>query len=194
MGSADQQSEQVRHRRQGPGRFVAPVTKQMRSGHENLSASLVRRGGRRGCKILCLRFSGRTLDRVSTLPSDSPSGPAGSVKIVDFRLFGQRLQAISAGPHHEFNDAISLVVLCADQAELDRSWDALLRDGGRPQACGWLIDRYGVRWQIVPAMLDEMMQREDQAASKRLSDALLKMVKLHIAALERAYRGDAAVA
>jgi predicted 3-demethylubiquinone-9 3-methyltransferase (glyoxalase superfamily) len=139
-------------------------------------------------------FPDSHLDRVSTLPSDSPSGPAGSVKIVDFRLFGQRLQAISAGPHHEFNDAMSLVVLCADQSELDRYWEALLRDGGKPQACGWLIDRYGVRWQIVPAVLDEMMQREDPAASKRVTDALLKMVKLDIAALEGAYRGDAAVA
>jgi predicted 3-demethylubiquinone-9 3-methyltransferase (glyoxalase superfamily) len=81
-------------------------------------------------------FPDSRVDRVWSLPSDSPSGPAGSVKVVDFTLDGQRFQAITAGPHHEFNDAISIVVLCDDQAELDRYWNALLEGGGRPQACG----------------------------------------------------------
>ena len=85
-------------------------------------------------------------------------------------------------------DAISFVVECEDQAELDRYWNALL-DGGKPQACGWLIDRYGVRWQIVPRVLNEMMADKDPARSKRASDAMLKMIKLDIAELERAYRG-----
>jgi predicted 3-demethylubiquinone-9 3-methyltransferase (glyoxalase superfamily) len=136
-------------------------------------------------------FPDSRVDRVVTLMSETPSGPAGSVKVVDFTLLGQRFQAISAGPHHEFNDAISIVVLCDDQAELDRYWDALLEGGGRPQACGWLVDRYGLRWQIVPARLDEMMRDTDAARSKRVTDAMLKMVKLDIAALERAYRGKA---
>ena len=116
------------------------------------------------------------------------SGPPGSVKVVDFTLFGQRFQAISAGPHHEFNDAISIVVQCDDQAELDRYWNALLQGGGKAQACGWLIDRFGLRWQIVPAILDEMMRDKDPARSKRVTDALLKMVKLDIATFEKAYR------
>jgi predicted 3-demethylubiquinone-9 3-methyltransferase (glyoxalase superfamily) len=133
-------------------------------------------------------FPDSRVDRVTPLPSDSPSGPAGSVKIVDFTLFGQRFQAISAGPHHEFNDSISMVVQCDDQAELDRYWNALLQGGGKPQACGWLIDRFGLRWQIVPAILDEWMRDEDATRAKRVTDALLKMVKLDIAALERAYR------
>lgn len=128
------------------------------------------------------------VDRVTTLQSESPSGPPGSVKVVDFTLLGQQFQAISAGPHHEFNDAISLVVLCEDQAELDRYWNALL-EGGKPQACGWLIDRYGLRWQIVPAVLDDMMNDRDPARSRRVTDAMLQMVKLDIAALEKAYRG-----
>jgi predicted 3-demethylubiquinone-9 3-methyltransferase (glyoxalase superfamily) len=81
-----------------------------------------------------------------------------------------------------------MVVVCDDQAELDRYWDALLEGGGRPQACGWLIDRFGLRWQIVPAALDEMMRDRDPARAKRVTDALLKMVKLDIAALEQAYR------
>jgi predicted 3-demethylubiquinone-9 3-methyltransferase (glyoxalase superfamily) len=133
-------------------------------------------------------FPDSRVDRVTAMPSDSPSGPAGSVRVVDFTLLGQRFQAMSAGPHHEFNDAISLVVLCDDQHELDRYWDALLAGGGKPQACGWLIDRFGLRWQIVPAILDDLMADKDTARAKRVTDAMLKMVKLDIAALEKAYR------
>ncbi|HXG43395.1 MAG TPA: VOC family protein [Gemmatimonadales bacterium] len=134
-------------------------------------------------------FPDSRVDRVTTLQSDSPSGPPGSVTVVDFTLLGQRFQAMSAGPHHEFNDAISIVVRCDDQAELDRYWDALLEGGGKPQACGWLIDRYGLRWQVVPAVLERLMSDRDPARSKRVTDALLQMVKLDIAELERAYRG-----
>jgi predicted 3-demethylubiquinone-9 3-methyltransferase (glyoxalase superfamily) len=133
-------------------------------------------------------FPDSRVDHVTSLMSDSPSGPGGSVKVVDFTLFGQRFQAMSAGPHHDFNDAISMVVLCDDQAELDRYWNALLEGGGKPQACGWLNDRFGVRWQIVPAAMESWMTG-DPARSKRVSDAFLKMVKLDIATLERAARG-----
>lgn len=133
-------------------------------------------------------FPDSRVDRVTPLLSESPSGPPSSVKVVDFTLLGQRFQAISAGPHHEFNDAISMVVLCDDQAELDRYWSALLAGGGKEQACGWLIDRFGLRWQIVPARLDEMMADRDPARSKRVTDALMKMIKIDIAALEQAYR------
>jgi predicted 3-demethylubiquinone-9 3-methyltransferase (glyoxalase superfamily) len=110
-------------------------------------------------------FPDSRVDHVTSLQSESPSGPPGSVKVVDFTLLGQRFMAISAGPHHEFNDAISLVVLCEDQAEIDHYWNALLEGGGKEQACGWLIDRYGLRWQIVPAILDEMMRDTDPARS-----------------------------
>jgi predicted 3-demethylubiquinone-9 3-methyltransferase (glyoxalase superfamily) len=131
-------------------------------------------------------FPDSRVDRVTPLMADTPSGPAGSVKVVDFTLFGQRFQAISAGPHHEFNDAVSIVVLCDDQAELDRYWSALLDGGGKPQACGWLIDRFGLRWQIVPAILEELMADEDSARARRVAEAMLKMVKLDIAALQKA--------
>jgi predicted 3-demethylubiquinone-9 3-methyltransferase (glyoxalase superfamily) len=133
-------------------------------------------------------FPDSQVERVTTLMSDSPSGPPGSVKVVDFRLFGQPFRALSAGPHHEFNDAISIMVMCDDQTELDRYWNALLEGGGKAQACGWLIDRFGVRWQIIPAVFEEMMRDEDAARSKKVTDAMLKMVKLDIAALEKAYR------
>ena len=133
-------------------------------------------------------FPDSRVDRVTPLLSESPSGPPGSVKVVDFTLFGQRFQAMTAGPHHEFNDAMSIVVECDDQAELDRYWNALLEGGGKPQACGWLIDRFGVRWQIVPSVLNEMMNDKDPGRSKRATDAMLKMVKLDIATIEKAYR------
>ena len=139
-------------------------------------------------KFYCSIFPDSRIDRVAALMSESPSGPPGSVKVVDFTLFGQPFRAMSAGPHHEFNDAISIVVTCDDQAELDRYWDALLAGGGKPQACGWLNDRYGLRWQIVPRVLEEMLADKDPVRSKKATDAMMKMVKLDIATLERAYR------
>ncbi|HET9552393.1 MAG TPA: VOC family protein, partial [Anaeromyxobacteraceae bacterium] len=126
-------------------------------------------------------FPDSRVDRVTTLRSETPSGPPGSVKVVDFTLLGQRFQAMSAGPHHDFNDAVSIVVLCDDQAEVDRYWSALLEGGGQPQACGWLIDRFGLRWQIVPEALERLMGDPDPARAKRVTDAMLKMVKLDVA-------------
>ena len=132
-------------------------------------------------------FPDSHVDRVVAMQSESPSGPPGSVKVVDFTLLGQRFQAMTAGPHHDFNDAISMVVHCDDQAELDTYWSALLAGGGTEQACGWLIDKYGLRWQIVPARFVEMMADKDPARSKRVTDPMLQMVKFDIAALEKAY-------
>jgi len=134
-------------------------------------------------------FPESSVDRVTAMMSESPSGPPGSVKVVDFTLLGQRFSAMTAGAHHEFNDAISMMVLCADQAEVDRYWDALLKGGGKPQACGWLMDRFGLRWQIVPEVMMTMMADKDPARSKRVSDAMMQMVKLDVATLEKAYRG-----
>lgn len=133
-------------------------------------------------------FPNSRVDRVTPLPVDTPSGPAGSVKVVDFTLLGQRFQAITAGPLDPFNHAISLVVLCDDQAELDRTWDALL-EGGTAEACGWLRDRYGVSWQIVPTDFDAIMTSPDRDGVRRAAEAMLKMVKLDIATLRAAYEG-----
>jgi predicted 3-demethylubiquinone-9 3-methyltransferase (glyoxalase superfamily) len=134
-------------------------------------------------------FPDSRVDRVMSMQSESPSGPPGSVKVVDFTLLGQRFQAMTAGPHHDFNDAISMVVLCDDQVELDTYWSALLTGGGKEQACGWLNDKYGLRWQIVPSRLVDMMADKDPVRSKRVSDAMMQMVKLDIAVLEAAYAG-----
>jgi predicted 3-demethylubiquinone-9 3-methyltransferase (glyoxalase superfamily) len=133
-------------------------------------------------------FPDSHVDRVTALPSESPSGPAGSVKIVEFTLFGQPFQAISAGPLDAFNHAVSFIVNCADQAEVDRYWNALLA-GGKAEQCGWLKDRYGLSWQIVPTALGKLMADPDVAKAKRVGDAMLKMVKLDIAQLEAAAGG-----
>ena len=133
-------------------------------------------------------FPSSRVDSVTGLPADSPSGPAGSVKVVEFTLAGQPFLAISAGPLDEFNHAISFVVNCEDQAEVDRYWNALL-DGGQPEQCGWLKDRYGLSWQIVPTILGKFMRDSDKARSKRVAEAMLKMVKLDIAGLQKAYDG-----
>jgi predicted 3-demethylubiquinone-9 3-methyltransferase (glyoxalase superfamily) len=133
-------------------------------------------------------FPDSRVERVIPIPVDTPSGPAGSVKVVDFTLLGQRFQAMSAGPLDPFNHAISMVVVCDDQAEIDRYWSGLLQ-GGQEEACGWLKDRYGVSWQIVPRILDEMIADRDLPRASRVANALLKMVKLDLAKLQAAYEG-----
>ena len=133
-------------------------------------------------------FPNSRVDSVTGLPADTPSGPAGSVNVVEFTLAGQPFMAISAGPLDEFNHAVSFIVNCEDQAEVDHYWDALL-DGGQPEQCGWLRDRYGLAWQIVPTALGKMMQDPDKARAKRVAEAMLKMVKLDIAGLQNAYYG-----
>jgi predicted 3-demethylubiquinone-9 3-methyltransferase (glyoxalase superfamily) len=133
-------------------------------------------------------FPDSRVDRVTPLPVDTPSGPAGSVAVVEFTLLGQPFMAISAGPLDPFNHAISFMVLCDNQQELDRYWNGLLA-GGNPEQCGWLKDKYGVSWQIVPTVLGEMMTDRDKAKSKRAAGAMLGMVKLDIAGLKRAFDG-----
>ena len=131
-------------------------------------------------------FPDSRIDRVTPIPVDTPSGPAGSVPVVEFTLFGQQFMSISAGVLDPFNHAVSFMVMCDTQAELDRYWDALL-EGGRAEPCGWLRDRYCVYWQIVPSMLQEWMTDPDRGRATRVATALLKMKKLDIAALQAAY-------
>jgi predicted 3-demethylubiquinone-9 3-methyltransferase (glyoxalase superfamily) len=128
------------------------------------------------------------VDSVTALPAESPSGPAGSVKVVEFTLLGQPFMAMSAGPLDDFNHSVSFLVECEDQAEIDRLWDALSA-GGKIEQCGWLKDRYGLSWQIAPKILGKMMKDPDRARAKRVAEAMLKMVKLDIAGLQKAYHG-----
>ena len=122
---------------------------------------------------------------------DTPGAKEGAVILVEFTIGGLSYQALNGGPHDQFNDAISLSVTCKDQAEVDRLWDALTADGGRPVQCGWLKDRFGVSWQIVPEALLRMMKDKDPAKSKRVMEAMMQMVKLDVAKLEHAYEGAA---
>ena len=135
-------------------------------------------------------FPDSRVKRVVSMPSESPSGPPGSVKVVDFELCGQPFVAMTAGPLDPFNHAVSFVVNCDNQAELDRYWNALLK-GGKAEQCGWLRDCFGLAWQIVPTVLAEMMSDPDRVKAKRATDAMLKMVKIDIAALQAAFNGSA---
>jgi predicted 3-demethylubiquinone-9 3-methyltransferase (glyoxalase superfamily) len=128
------------------------------------------------------------VNSVTALPVDSPSGPAGSVKVVDFTLNGQPFMAMTAGPLDDFNHAVSFMIECEDQAEIDRLWEALGK-GGKYEQCGWLRDRYGVSWQIVPKVWKQMMQDKDPVKAKRYAEAMMKMVKFDIAALQKAVNG-----
>ena len=133
-------------------------------------------------------FPNSRVVRVTAMQSESPSGPPGSVKVVEFVLFGQDFTAMTAGPMDPFNHAVSFVVNCENQAEIDKYWNALLQ-GGQPEACGWLKDRYGVSWQITPTLLGKLMADPDREKAKRATDAMLKMVKIDIAELKAAYEG-----
>jgi predicted 3-demethylubiquinone-9 3-methyltransferase (glyoxalase superfamily) len=136
-------------------------------------------------------FPDSRIKGVWAMQAESPSGPPGSVKVVDFELLGQSFSAMSAGPLDPFNHAVSFVVHCDNQAEVDRYWNALL-EGGSPEECGWLKDRFGVSWQIVPEMLLKMMADPDKAKAKRTAEAMMTMKKFDIAKLQAAYDGKKA--
>ena len=133
-------------------------------------------------------FPDSRIIRVTALPSESPSGPPGSVKIVDFILFDQHFTAMSAGPLDPFNHAVSFVVSCDDQSELDRYWNALL-EGGSAEQCGWLKDRFGLSWQVIPSVLPKLLGDPDPTKAGRAVQAMLSMTRLDIAELERAHAG-----
>ena len=124
---------------------------------------------------------------VARYPEGSP-GPAGTVMTIEFQLDGQEFIALNGGPHFKFTEAISLVVNCKTQAEVDYFWKKLSA-GGKESQCGWLKDKYGLSWQIVPTALNELMSTRDAAKSQRVMHAMLKMVKLDIRKLKTAAKG-----
>ena len=143
------------------------------------------KGAREAAEFYASIFPDSRVDDVMTVPAETPSGPPGSVEIVSFTLAGQKFIAMAAGELDPFNHAISLYVTCEDQAEVDRYWDALL-EGGAAEQCGWLRDRYGVAWQIIPKQLEVLCGHGDPAVAKAATEAMLKMVKIDVAELERA--------
>jgi predicted 3-demethylubiquinone-9 3-methyltransferase (glyoxalase superfamily) len=132
-------------------------------------------------------FKNSELGRVHRYTEAGP-GPEGSVMLVEFELNGQKFSGLNGGPQHTFNEAVSIVITCADQAEVDYYWSRLV-EGGQEVVCGWLKDRYGLRWQIVPAVFFEMISDPDAAKAARVTQAMFGMTKFDIAALEQAYAG-----
>ena len=138
-------------------------------------------------------FKNSEIKSVSRYPAEGEEvtgKPEGAVMTVTFRLDGQEFIALNGGPHIKFNEAISLVVNSETQEEIDELW-AKLTEGGSEVQCGWLKDRYGVSWQIVPPVLGEMLRDKDRAKAGRVMMAMLQMKKIDIQTLEQAYRGDA---
>lgn len=125
-------------------------------------------------------------------PADYPGGKAGSVIVAEFTLAGQRFMALNGGKGMEYTNAVSFVIDCADQAEVDRLWDAILSHGGKAEQCSWIRDRYGLPWQIVPSALPKYLGGPDKAGAQRAMQAMLGMVKLDIEGLRRAYEGKPA--
>ena len=125
----------------------------------------------------------------SYYPADS-MGPEGAVMTIVFEIDGREFMALNGGPMFKFTEAISIMVYCEDQAEIDDKWDKLLAGGGQAQACGWLKDKFGLSWQIVPRGMDEMLgSGKDPVAAKRAFEAVMKMIKFDIKALKDAYEG-----
>ena len=118
---------------------------------------------------------------------DAGPGPKGSVMTIEFELDGNEFVALNGGPHYKITPAVSFVVNCKDQADVDYYWDKLTA-GGMPVQCGWLTDRFGVSWQVVPTRLTELMLDPDKAKAQRVTEAMMKMIKLDIPTLEKAAR------
>jgi predicted 3-demethylubiquinone-9 3-methyltransferase (glyoxalase superfamily) len=125
------------------------------------------------------------VDQIVRSPADTPSGPEGSVLLVEFTLAGQQFTALNGGPQFKFNESVSFVVDCADQEEVDRLWEALTADESAEE-CGWLKDRFGLSWQIVPSALPRLLSDPDADTAKRVMTAMLGMKKIDVAGLERA--------
>ena len=131
---------------------------------------------------------GSRIERLTRSPAETPSGPAGMVLTVEFTLAGSRFVGLNGGPQYRFTEAVSFHIACADQAEVDRLW-AALSDGGSEGQCGWIKDRWGLSWQVVPKRLHELLADLDPARARRAMQAMLKMKKLDVAEMERAADG-----
>ena len=132
------------------------------------------------------------IDKAMRSPADNPSTPKGAVLVVDFTLAGQQFIGLNGGPQFPFTEAVSFTINCEDQKEVDRLWDALASDGGTPVQCGWIKDRFGLSWQVVPTALVEMLNDPDRERAGRVMQAMLEMTKIDIDGLRRACDGRSA--
>jgi len=131
---------------------------------------------------------GSRIDNIFRSPVDTPSGAAGSVLTVEFTLAGSPYLGLNGGPQYKFSEAVSFQIHCEDQQEVDRLWNAI-KNGGQEIACGWIKDRWGLSWQIVPNRLEQLIKDPDPVRARRAMEAMMTMVKIDIAALERAVKG-----
>ena len=131
-------------------------------------------------------FKNSKVGKVTLYPEGSP-GPAGTVMVGSFQIEGQEFIALNGGPVFKFTEAISFVVNCETQEEVDEYWKKLIAGGGKEVECGWLKDKFGLSWQIVPTILAKLMADKDPVKSKRVMQAMLKMKKIDIEGLKRAY-------
>ncbi|MBX7554702.1 VOC family protein [Streptomyces sp. NPDC004232] len=134
-------------------------------------------------------FKNSSIGHVTRYTEAGP-GPAGSVLVVEFTANGQKFIALNGGPQFTFNESISFQISCADQHEIDSYWTRLTEGGGEPGPCGWLKDRYGVSWQVVHDRMTDLLNDPDPQKAARVTDAMLSMGKLDVAALEKAYAGE----
>jgi predicted 3-demethylubiquinone-9 3-methyltransferase (glyoxalase superfamily) len=137
-------------------------------------------------------FKNSKMGDIERMPEGGPA-PAGSVITVIFELEGVEFMALNGGPEFQFNEAHSIYVDCKDQKEVDELWSKLTADGGEESYCGWLKDKFGVSWQIVPAALSRMMADPDRDRARRVMEAMLKMRKIDVPTLERAYEAASTV-
>jgi predicted 3-demethylubiquinone-9 3-methyltransferase (glyoxalase superfamily) len=145
-------------------------------------------------RFWCGLLPGSRITHVSHAPGDNPSTAEGAVLTVEFQLMGRPFMGLNGGPQFKFSEAVSLMVPCETQAEIDRLWAALIADGGQEIECGWLKDRFGMAWQIVPIRMMEILRAGEPEGRKRAFAAMMTMKKFDIAAIERAYAGEAATA
>tara|TARA_R110002020_G_scaffold96034_1_gene230345 strand:+ start:54 stop:542 length:489 start_codon:yes stop_codon:yes gene_type:complete len=146
------------------------------------------RNGEEAARFYVDLFPGASIDRIMHAPAAYPAGETGNVLMIEFTLFGRRFQALNGGPNVPFTEAISLSIDCDGQAEVDRYHDALSAHPDREQ-CGWVKDRFGLSWQIVPRLLPTLLCDPDRAKAKRVMEAMMTMGKIDVAAIERAARG-----
>ena len=146
-------------------------------------------------KFYCSIFKNSKITEVSRFPDagqDVHGKPAGSVMVAAFELDGQPFTALNGGPQFKFDEAVSFQVPCESQVEIDYYWGALTKNGGQEGPCGWLKDKFGLSWQVFPSAVPKMLMDPDRAKAARVMNAFMKMKKMDIATLERAYAGEAA--